>query len=615
MNLLRRLLLTITILMVAAPQILAASIRVSVQPYPGRSSINVGDKFYVEISLDNVNANISQINVPGATVAYNSGATEEISASMSGAGASVQRQAKYTFVCRAQQAGSYTLGPFSAGGVKSNVVRYSIGSSGSSSSSQQQSMPAGPQQQSSGSGPKFIGKGDGNLFMRASVSKTNAYEQEALVYTVKLYCSFSRIKFVGATASPKFEGFVVEESKATDNQLHFENYNGRTYATAVIARYIIFPQMTGNLKVTGNTYTVSVDEREFYRDEYFGGMTVSRPMQLNVSPNDLSINVKPLPQPKPADFSGGVGKFSISSSMPSTQLRTGETASIIYTVTGSGNLKYVTLPDLSMSFPKEIEVYSPQTNVQTTVGSGSVSGSVKFDYSLMPDEEGDFRIPDVTLVYFNPETGKYEKAVAKGYNVKVGKGNASSKSHRKNRVVFDSDLMKLGDLSHPDTHYVYRVGYWMVFLVALLIFFGVIFGYRKYLRDNADMSAVLSRKANKIARRRLRKAEQCMRASKTEQFYDEMLAALWGYISDKLKMPTSELTRENVSDVLCKADVDDSTVKSLIKLLDDCEFAKYSPASGASQMQGIYDEGVDVINKMENAFKNAKHNRAPQGME
>lgn len=607
----KRISMLLAMIVMAVAGVLAASFRISVEPYPGRSSINVGDKFYVTITLDNVNGSISnsisQLVVPGATVAYNSGYESFQSGT--------QSHEKFTIICRANQKGTFALGPLSAGGVRSNVVKYTIGGATSQSansaptSTMSGGMPGAPQQ-SAGSGPRFIGKGNGDLFLRASVSKTSAYEGEALVYTVKLYCSFSRIKFIGATAAPKFEGFVMEESKQTDTQLRMESYNGRNYATAVIARYIIFPQMTGNLKILGNQYTISVDEREYYRDEYFGSMSVSRPLQLSVSPNDLNINVKPLPLPKPADFSGGVGKFSISSSMPQTSLKTGQTASIVYTVTGSGNLKYITLPDLAMVYPKQIEVYSPQTNVQANVGSGNISGKVTFDYSLMPDDEGNYTIPEVKLVYFNPETGKYETSVARGYSVTVGKGDGSSRSQRNKRAVFDPDLMEVGKLAQEPHPYIFCFWYWLLFIVPVLLLFGAVFSYRKYLHDNADIAAVLSRKANKMARRRLSKAEVCLRQGRSEQFYDEMLLALWGYVSDKLKMPNSELTRENVSDVLTRAGVGKEVIDELIGLLDSCEFAKFSPESGAHSMKEVYDSGVDIINKLEESFKKSKKGSA-----
>lgn len=579
----------------------AASLRISVRTSRG-DKICVGDRFTVIVTAENVNGSVPHLNVGGAT---NDSFVE--SHQVENINGNVRSVTTYRMMCRATTQGTYTIGPITVGGVRSNIFKYTIhpGNGQSTSSNAGQSNAA---QGSSSAKPTYIGKGNGNLFMRASVSKTTAYEQEALAYTVKLYTSYSAIKFVGATASPKFDGFVVEESKQTDSQLRYETYQGKVYATAVIARYIIFPQMTGNLKVTGNTYTVSVDEREYYNDQFFGQMSVSRPLKLTVSPNDLNVNVKALPSPKPADFSGGVGKFSISSSMPSTSLRTGETASIVYTVSGSGNLKYVTLPDLAMVYPKQIEVYSPQTDVKANVGASSVSGTVKFDYSLMPDEEGEYKIPDVTLVYFNPETGKYETSVAKGYTVTVGKGKASAKSHR-NRAKFDDKLLPVtGD--YDAANLISSWAYWLVYVIAVVLLLTATVVYSKYVKANADISTVLSRKASKMARRRLRKAAECMRRGDAASFYDEMLSALWGYISYKMKMPTSELSRDNVSEVLQGAGVMQQSISVFIELIDNCEFAKYSPSNEQmDSMNSVYENGAEVINQLEKSFKDAKHNK------
>lgn len=582
---------------------MAGSVRISISSSMG-GAIHVGDKFIITVRTENVSGSPSSFQVPGATNdQFSQSSMSSMSVSIGSNGAESYSSGEYKMLCRATTPGTYTLGPITVGGVKSNAIKYTIHGG---SSSQNSTPSAAAQGQSSGSGPTFIGKGNGNLFMRASVSKTTAYEQEALVYTVKLYCSFSRIKFIGATASPKFDGFVVEESKQTDNHMSIETLDGRRYATAVIARYIIFPQMTGNLKISGNTYTVSVDEQEYYRDPDFGGLAVSRPMQLNVTPNDLSINVRALPQPKPADFCGGVGKFSISSSMPVTQLRTGEAASIKYTVSGSGNLKYVTMPELANLFPKQLEVYSPQTDIKSNVSGTSVSGTATFDYSIMPDEEGEYKIPDVTLVYFNPETGAYEKSVAKGYTVKVGKGSSTAASKSRN-LRFDNRLIPVDSLEPNAKPYVERFVYWLCYIIPVLLLVIIMIAYRKYLKDNADLAAVMSRKASKMARKRLRKAAACLNKNDKEHFYDEMLSALWGYIAYKMKIPTSELTRENISDLLDRQGVDSSVTDKFITLLDDCEFAKYSPDTDAGQsMKAIYERGVEIINNLEQSFKDAK---------
>lgn len=586
----------------------AASVRLQVQSGRGRRGIGVGDLFYISYEVTDIDeAPKKPESVPGAKVMYFERTGQSSRFTSVNGKTSQSFSYTYTLTLRAQKEGQYSFGPVTVGGAKSNTVSYAIGGAAATNPQNAPSSqtPDGSRHDSS-EGPKFIGKGDGNLFMKANISKSSAYEQEALVYTVKLYTTYDAVKFIGATAAPKFEGFVVEESKDISTSLSYETVNGKTYATAIIARYIIFPQMAGQLKVIGNTYTVSVDEREYYHDPFWGNLSVAKPLQLNVTPNDLSVNVKSLPKPVPANFSGGVGNFKISSSLPSQNFMSNQAASIVYTVTGTGNLKYVKLPDLNALYPPELEVYSPTPEVNANVGSSNVSGTARFDYSFMPLESGTFEIPAVVLTYFNPQTGRYEESVAKGYTVNVGKGKGSEKSQTRGKLSFNPDLLPVNGISMNHTPYVRKFGYWLFFIIPVLLLFAVVVYYRAYLKANADYLAVKSRKASKIARMRLKKAAVCIKKNDTDHFYDEMLSAIWGYLGDKLKMPVSELSRQNVSETLADHSIDEKNVEGVIALLDECEFAKYAPSGAVADMKTVYDEGVNVINNLEDAFKHNK---------
>ena len=605
---LRKIHILLLALILTASSAFAASVKVSVSPQRGKSRIEVGDLFYLTIEVSNITSSPARPdNVGGARLVYFDRTREESGFSSINGVTTQSYAATYTATMRATKEGSYSYGPINVGGVKSNQVRYSIGSASPSV----QNNPAGPDPGASGQDddasdkPKFIGKGDGNLFLRASVSSTTAYEQQAIVYTVKLYTTYDAIKFVGATAAPKFDGFVIEESKDISTQLSFETYQGKTYATAVIARYIIFPQMTGSLKVTGNNYTIAVDRREYYHDSFFGNMSFSTPLQLNVSPNDLVVNVKELPSPKPADFSGAVGSFKLTSQLKNSQFRTNQAGSIVYTLSGTGNIKYVQLPDLSAQYPPELEIYTPTTKQDITVGSSSVSGTVSFDYSFMPLEEGDFKIPDIRLVYFNPESGKYETSVAKGYSVHVGKGSRVKEDGARMHLKFDSELQKVdvSSLAKDKKPYVYTVGYWIWFVLSLVILTCAVIIYRRYVSAHSDMVAFNSRRADKLARKRLKKAAVALRRNDSDKFYDELLIALWGYLGDKLKMPTSELMRDNVRQVLVSRGVKEDVIDTFIKIIDDAEFAKYSSAGGSADLNRSYREAADIINRLENEFK------------
>ena len=585
------------------------SVQLSVSPGRGKREISVGDLFYITMEIKDVNGTPEKpSDVPGAKVVYFDKTGQWSSFTSVNGKTSQSISYTYTVTLRAQQEGKFNFGPISVGGVKSNTIAYAIGAPMPA-----QNIPNSGNQSSGGKvdsdTPEYIGKGDGNLFMRAEVSQSSAYVNQAILYTVKLYSTYDAIKFIGATASPKFDGFVVEESKDISTSLEYETYNGKSYATAIIARYIIFPQHEGTLTVKGNTYTVSVDQREYYRDPFYGHLSVSKPLQLNVTPNELTVNVKSLPQPIPVDFSGGVGQFTIKSSLPAQKFVTNQVGSIVYTVEGTGNIKYVTLPDLQKLYPSELEVYTPTSESNVNVGRYDVSGTMKFDCSFMPLEWGNFKLPDVKLVYFNPSTGTYETSVAKGYEIAVEKGVGSEKSQTKTSASFDAKLLPVTtSLSFKHKPYVYGFLYWLFYIIPIGGIIIAYVSYKSYVAANSDILAVRSRKANRMARKRLKKAYSYMKANDKNSFYDEIIISLWGYLGDKLSIPVSELSRENISGKLAMRDISDEDIHSLIRLIDDVEFEKYAPSISSTEMNDIFEKTIATMNSLEEAFKNTRKN-------
>lgn len=579
----------------------AAKVSMQVEMPRGKRGIGVGDTFWISVKLTDIDSKLSQpSNVPGAKLVYFSQTGRSSQSTIVNGNFSHTTSVTYTMTLKAEKEGNFKFGPLTVDGIKSNTVSYSIGKKDTSLS---QSGGQSSSSQDDQNGPKFIGKGDDKLFLRANVSKTSAFEQEALVYTIKLYSSYAGVKFAGATSAPTFDGFVIEESKINTIQMDYETYNGKTYATAEIARYIIFPQTTGDLKVLGNTYTISVNSQEYYKDPDWGHLTINRPVNLNVKPNDLIVKVKPLPSPRPANFSGGVGEFEIKSELQNSKLKTNHAASIVYSISGSGNLKYLKLPDLNNIFPSQLEVYSPSVKENIAVNSNNTVGDISFDYSFMPLEEGEYAIPSVELVYFNPSTGKYETKQAKGYNVEVTKGEVSSKSQKKDRLVYNTKLEDVGVNKSSTKLIVDSLSYWLWYILPILLLIIAITIYRRRINDLADIDLLKSKKANKVARKRLKKAEICLRAKDVDKFYDEILSAMWGYIGDKLRIPISDLNRENVRQKLGDAGVNSEDLDSLISLIDECEFAKYSSSLGQISMDNVYMHACDVINKLDNSLK------------
>lgn len=512
---------------------------------------------------------------------------------------------EWTYTLKAETKGKYTFGPITVGGVKSNTLQYTIGDVASDPYGGYMGTPQ-PQSEDDdvSNGPKFIGKGTENLFLVARVSKSTAYEQEALEYTVTLYTTYPGIRFLGATESPKFDGFTLEEAKDRINGLHTEVYKGKAYSAAVIARYVIFPQLSGNLKIVGNKYTITVESRTNYYDPFFGHMSVGHPKQLSVQPNDLSVNVRSLPEPRPAGFSGGVGHFSLRSQLPSKKLTTNQAASVIYIIEGSGNIKYITMPDLNAIYPSELEVYTPDATVNASVSGPTVRGSARFDYSVMPLESGNYCIPSVNLVYFDPDRGAYLTTTAHGGQITVEKGKTSAKSQKRENVTFDPQLMPV-DNKLAKTHEMFTGSYeyWLCYILPLILFCGVLYFRRRHIKAYSDIAMWRSRKAGTFATRRLQTARKALDAGNRTEFYDEILAALWGFAADRMRMSGSELNRDNILGNLHKAGINDADAEAFIKLIDECEYAKYAPGAASSSMKEDYERAKDIINLLNKRVK------------
>lgn len=594
------------IFIVSLPSIMigAPSIRIALRQ--GEAAPTAGQPFYITVTLQDINADLPKLQVPGAKTLYQHESGSSMSQTIVNGHVSSTSSKTYTVTLRPEKQGKLTIPAITIGGVKSNTLNVTVGARGVSSASSQSygqdsEEDASNSRSKQSSGPRFIGKGNDNLFMVASVNKTTAYEQEALVYTVKLYSSFANIRFLGATEAPKFNGFTLEDSNPKVESLHFESYKGRQYACAVIARYIIFPQMKGKLKIQGNTYTVTAESRQEYWDPFWGPLSYGRPVQLSVQPNDIIIDVKPLPQPQPANFSGAVGHFSITSTLPVTKLATNQAASIIYTVKGAGNIKYLTLPDLAMSFPKQFDVSSPTPEITAAPNGNTVTGEVKFDCSFMPVEEGDFKIPELEFVYFNPSTGKYETSTARGYEVTVVKGKGGKETSGE-ILKFDSQLMAC-NTSLAKNHHVFAGSLWYWLMYPFLAIVSAIIMAVIILRRNshADKEAYNARRARRLADRVLRHARKSLNNNDRDVFFHQILTALWGYAAHKLRMSGSELHRANIESEMKKHSVPEETIEGFIELLDQCEEAKY--AGSGINMKDVYEKAAESLRDIDSCFK------------
>jgi hypothetical protein len=451
-----------------------------------------------------------------------------------------------------------------------------------------------------------------NIFVRMVVSDRSVYEQEGFLVTFKLYtavgASVNNLKF------PEFEGFLSQDIENKDVQWVLENYNGRNYQTAILRQSVLYPQRSGKLTI-GSAKVQAIIRirnqargRSIFEDFFDSYQEVSK----DIVSQPVTIDVKPLPSGKPASFSGTVGDFSMSSSITATTLKTNEAVTVKLMIKGNGNIKLLKNPELK--FPNDFDIYDPVVTSDIRVTTAGTGGTKTIEYMAIPRFPGDFTIPPVSFSYFDTKTETYKTLTSEEYNLHVEKGEGTSDAPVVSNYTSREKIQFLGkDIRYIKVNkphfienkdiffgsFMYLLAYLMI-SVLFIVFFII---YRKQVKENANIALVRTKKANKMAVKRLKQAEKLLKENKDEPFYEEVLRALWGYLSDKLNIPQSELMKENVSAELSKYGVDETLTNEFLDIINTCEYARYAPNKSSGAMDKLFGETVDVIGKMENTIK------------
>ena len=599
---LRKLIFTLAVLAISVVAN-AADVSFSVD-YPRQ--VVQGNKFQISFSLRNAEGNgFKAPEVGGCKLLYGPSKSSSYSSQWVNGVSSSSSSEEYTMVYRADQAGKYTVGAatVSVGGRQYSTKPFTIEILPPDRSAQSSSNRGSQSVQIDNANTQTAGKqvSSKDLFVRIILSKSNVYEQEAVVCTIKLYTKYQISQFI-ANIQPSYNGFLIEELPVSPNLNEIEHVNGENYMVAELKKCILFPQQSGKLTITSGTYDVTVVQYEQFRTP-FGIMRQPVEKQLQVKSNTSSVNILPLPEPKPASFNGAVGNFTVSTEIKPQVLKTFEAATYSYIIRGSGNIKYLKSP--TIGFSSQFDVYDPQNNINAKPSGNTVSGTVTIDYTFIPQFVGKYEIPGTEFTYFNPATRKYETLTTQKYDLTVAKGSGAASQapkggiEQKNRDILH---IKTGDL-HLKQEHSYAVegfGYWLWYIVPLLLLAAVLFYYRKALKARSDMQLMRTKRANKVAQKRLRAAKQWMRAGDKNKFYAEVLTALWGYLSDKIQIPVSELNKENISAELTNYGATDEVIAAVIEVLNNCEFAQYAPELSGNDMESIYSAAADAMDKLEN---------------
>ena len=525
----------------------------------------------------------------------------------------------YTYMLMARKAGTFTIGPATikvdGENVQSNGVRIEVLPEDQQPAQSSQPSAAG-NQQSAGQSSQSSQSGSvssENLFVRTIASKTRVHEQEALMVTYKLYfANVDVAQLTNNTKLPEFTGFLKQELEQGEIQTELEHYNGRNYQTAVLYRTILYPQHSGEIKIDPANFEavlrVQVQQRpRSIFDDFFGSYTnVTR---MLTAPG-VTIHVAALPSGKPAGFSGGVGRFTLTPSISQTEVQTNDAVTIKLDISGSGNMKLLKTP--AIDWPEGFEPYDPKvTNDFRTTTSG-VSGTKSIEYLAIPRSAGEYIIPAVKFSYFDIDEKAYKTLSTPEYTILVKRGVGSANDKVEEGAVISytqkEDIKQLGsDIRYIDTkapngkteHRVQNTDWiWLWYVVPLIIAMILLIILRKQIKEAADINRMRYKRANKVAQKRLKAAAAALKANDKDTFYAAIESAAWTYLSDRLSIPTADLNKENIASILRQKGVSEALIKDVMSVLSTAEFARYAPTTDHA-MNDLYRDTTNLINNLE----------------
>lgn len=579
------------------------------------SNVSTGENFRIAYTVSTQNVDDFRAgNIPsGLEVIAGPYTSSQSSFQMVNGHTSSSSSVTYTYTLYAEKAGTYTIPAAHAriGGrsVASHPVKIHVsGQTRSNGSAPRMHDDDEPDLRSAGS---HISGND--LFVRVSANKRRVHEQEPVLLTYKVYTLVQLTQLEGKM--PDLTGFHTQEvTLPAQKSYHVEKVNGRNYRCVTWSQYVMYPQMTGKLKIPSITFkgivvqqNRAVDPFEAFFNGGSGYVEVKRDL---VAPG-LDVQVDPLPA-KPAGFSGGVGRFSISAQLNHSTVKAGTPVTLRVVVGGTGNLKLIKQP--VVAFPKDFDKYDPKVTDKTSLTASGIGGNMIYDFLVVPRNQGTFTIPAIPLTYYDTQTNAYRTVSTQPLTLTVTKGDGSNTTvddYSSAQATNDILPIKTGaaKLTPRGECFFGSAGYVASLVVPLLVFVALLVVFRKRAADAADIVRMKGKKANKVAIKRLRKADKLMREGRQAEFYDEVMRALWGYVGDKLNMRVEQLSRENIADNLASHEVNADTVARFIGALDECEYERYAPGDAAGNMNKTYSSAVEAIMDIENSMKRKSSQR------
>lgn len=578
------------------------------------TQVAVGERFRVVFS---VNKRPSNFNGPSfGELRMLSGPNQSSSSSTQIIGGQISQSENYsfTYILEATREGTFTI---SAANVTVDGRRFEtdpiiIRVSGQAAAGAQPSAPSGAQPQAGQT------VGDRDIFLRAVVNNSNPFQGQAVTLTYKLYTRLV-VSNYNIEELPSYQGFWAEDIVSGDAPLVTEEViDGQRYNVATIRQVILFPQRAGQLTIEPlNMLThirVAAPRRSgSLLDEFFGGSPFGayQNVEHNLRSNQVRLNVKPLPtQNRPAAFKGMVGNFEMKADLKPLQVNVNEPVTLSIAITGSGNLRMLEKPEIQ--FPSNLEAFDPNINDNIRVSAAGISGSRNFEFLMIPRTGGTFDIPAIQFSYFDPAAGRYITRTGGPFSIEVAgsalaSGQDASAQRQEDVRLLTSDIRfiynSVFSLNQTGERF-FRSNLYYFLLIGIIVLFGLLLLlWRQQIRLQSDQALLRNRQAQKIAQKRLKKAQLFMKSENQSEFYDEIFRALWGYLADKLNIPVSKLNKDAVSEVFSQREVPSDLADRFIETLNECEFARFAPGSPQSKMDETYQRTLDTIITLEKELR------------
>jgi hypothetical protein len=580
------------------------------------SQVAVGEQFRLTYSVNTDDVSGFRAgNIPDAfDVLMGPSTSTQSSYQMVNGHTSSSSSVTYTYILSATKNGSFTIPAAHASvhgkTIHSNELHIKVSGTAQSNSGNtgSQRSPSGNTQMRA-AGSHISGS---DLFIKVSANKSHVHEQEPILLTYKVYTLVDLTSLNGKM--PDLKSFYTREVPLPQQKsFKVESLNGRPYRTVTWQQYVMFPQTTGKLEIPSITYEgmVVLQNRNVDPFEaFFNGGSGYVEVKKEITAPGITITVDPLPA-HPTGFSGGVGTFTLTAQLDKNEVKANDPVTMRVIVSGTGNLKLIKQPVVNL--PKDFDKYDAKITDKTKLTTSGMEGSMIYDILMVPRHQGKYEVPPVEFAYFDTQTNTYKTLRSQSFTLDVAKGDGSSSvaTYTGEEVKqLNKDIRYIKTENTPlravGDYFFGSVFYWVSLAVLLAVFISLFIIFRHRAVENANIGKMRGKRANKVAVRRLRVANKLLKAGKQNEFYDEVLRALWGYVGDKLDMPVTQLSRDNISLRLTERGVDNDTVTQFIGALDECEYARYAPGDASGNMNKVYDAAIQAIMKIEEFMKSKK---------